>query len=286
MNNKIEMQLQPAQHQNKHPGKEYLMDPKPIYKHDKQNQRLKGKVAIITGGDSGIGRAIAVAYAQEGAKVAIVYLNEDKDAKQTREEVEAENSECLLIRGDIRHERVCKTAIQDTVDKFGKLDILINNAAVQQFRESIEDVGRDDLLKTFETNVFSYFYFIKYALPHLKAGSVIINTTSVVAYRGSEDLIDYAASKGAVLALTRSLSSQLVKKGIRVNGVAPGPIWTPFIPSGFPAEKVATFGSTVPMERAGQPVEVAPAYVFLASDESSYITGQVIHPNGGELVGG
>lgn len=281
-------QLQPPQHQEQRPGIESEMAPKPRSE-DRQYQgsgKLKGKVALITGGDSGIGRAVALIYAKEGADVAIAYLNEHQDAKKTREDVEQEGQRCLLIAGDIGEEPFCQQAVQETIGTFGKLDILVNNAAEQHPQESIEDITKEQLERTFRTNIFSMFYLTKAALPHLKEGSTIINTTSVTAYKGNPQLLDYSTTKGAIVAFTRSLSQSLVEKGIRVNGVAPGPIWTPLIPSTFSEEKVASFGKQVPMQRAGQPEEVAPSYVFLASDDSSYMSGQILHPNGGEVVNG
>ena len=278
----------PRQHQDRQPGLEYKMRPQP--KADDPSQRgcdkLKGKVALITGGDSGIGRAAAIAFAKEGADVAVLYLDEHKDAEETRSLVEGYGQTCLLIAGDIGDEKFCKRAVKQTVQKLKRLDILVNNAAVQYPQESLEDISSKQLEKTFRTNIFSYFYIAKAALPHLKKGSAIINTTSVTAYRGSPHLLDYSSTKGAIVSFTRSLSQALVDKGIRVNGVAPGPIWTPLIPATFPAEDVAKFGSDVPMGRAGESEEVAPCYVFLASDDSTYMTGQVLHPNGGELVNG
>jgi NAD(P)-dependent dehydrogenase (short-subunit alcohol dehydrogenase family) len=249
--------------------------------------KLRDKVALITGGDSGIGRATAIAFAKEGAKVAILYLNEHEDAAETKRLVEKEGRECRTIAGDVGNEAFCRQAVQDTIQEFGRLDILVNNAAEQHPQDSIENISETQLERTFRTNIFSYFFMTKAALKHLLEGKgVIVNTTSVVAYRGSPQLLDYSATKGAIVAFTRSLSKALAEKGIRVNGVAPGPIWTPLIPSTFPPEKVATFGSDVPMKRAGQPEEVAPCYVFLASDDSSYMTGQVLHPNGGEVING
>jgi NAD(P)-dependent dehydrogenase (short-subunit alcohol dehydrogenase family) len=246
--------------------------------------KLKGKVALITGGDSGIGRAVAVLFAREGADVTITYLNEHKDAKETRRLVEAEGRKCLPIAGDIGDERVCIRMVNDTVKKFGRLDVLVNNAAEQHPQKDIAKITRQQLERTFRTNIFSYFYFTKAALPHLKKGSTIINTSSVTAYRGSPQLLDYSSTKGAIVTFTRSLSKALIEKGIRVNGVAPGPVWTPLIPSTFPGQKVAEFGSDVPMKRAGQPMEIAPCYVFLATTDANYIAGQIIHPNGGEVV--
>ncbi|MRX48398.1 SDR family oxidoreductase [Pedobacter puniceum] len=280
-------QTLPAQEQNHQPGIESEMTPQPEFESVIQTgQRLKGKVAIITGGDSGIGRAVAVAYAKEGAKVVISFLNEFEDAELTKKEVEEYQSECLLIAGDISEEKHCQLIIDKTIEKFGKIDILVNNAAVQYPQESIEDISSSQLEQTFRTNIFSQFYIVKAALAYLKEGSSIINTASVTAYKGNPQLLDYSSTKGAIVAFTRSLSMSLVEKGIRVNGVAPGPIWTPLIPATFDAEKVSKFGSNVPMKRPGQPNEVAYCYVFLASNESSYISGQMMHPNGGEVVNG
>ncbi len=252
----------------------------------KEDGKLEGKVALISGGDSGIGRAVAIAFAREGADVAILYLNEHKDAKETIRLVEKEGRRCLAIAGDIGREKFCKDAVARTVKTFGRLDILVNNAAEQHPQKGLEKITEKQLERTFRTNIFSYFFLAKAALPHLKKESAIINTTSVTAYRGSEHLLDYASTKGAIVAFTRSLSANLAKKKIRVNGVAPGPIWTPLIPSTFPAKQVAEFGSDVPLGRAGEPSEVAPCFVFLASEDSSYMTGQVLHPNGGEIING
>lgn len=283
---KQKKELQPPQHQNQQPGIEAEMTPKP--KSEGSNYqaagKLMGKTALITGGDSGIGRSVAILYAQEGADVAIVYLNEDQDAQETKRLVEAEGKRCLLIKGDIGDEQLCQQAVQQTVKEFGHLDILVNNAAEQHPQESIENISAEQLERTFRTNIFSMFYMAKAALPHLQKGSTIINTTSVTAYKGNPTLLDYSSTKGAIVAFTRSLSQSLVKKGIRVNGVAPGPIWTPLIPATFPEEKVESFGAQVPMQRAGEPEEVAPCYVFLASADSSYMSGQILHPNGGEVV--
>src|SRR5947209_3328224 len=248
--------------------------------------KLQDKVAIITGGDSGIGRSVAIFFAKEGANVAIVYLNEHDDAQSTQGLVEQEGRRCITISGDVGDENFCRQAVEQTVQEFGKLDILVNNAAEQHPQQSIENISAEQLEQTFRTNIFGQFFMTKAALPHLQQGSSIINTTSVTAYQGSPSLLDYSATKGAIVAFTRSLSQSLVEKGIRVNGVAPGPIWTPLIPSTFPPEKVATFGSDTPMKRAGQPEEVAACYVFLASDDSWYIAGQVLHVNGGEVVNG
>lgn len=280
----------PPQHQDCHPGLEYLMTPRPISENVnyKGSNKLKDKVAIITGGDSGIGRAVAYAFAKEGANIVIAYLNEDEDAKETCEHVSTLGRKCIAIKGDLQEEENCKLVINKALNEFGKIDILVNNHAVQYIQQSILDIDNEQLEKTFKTNIFSFFYLVKAALPHLKQNSSIINTTSVTAFKGEELLIDYSATKGAILAFTRSLSQSLVEEKIRVNAVAPGPIWTPLITSSFNAEEVETFGSLrskVPMDRAGQPYEVAGAYVFLASDDSSYITGQVIHVNGGNVVG-
>jgi NAD(P)-dependent dehydrogenase (short-subunit alcohol dehydrogenase family) len=246
--------------------------------------KLWDMVALITGGDSGIGRAVAVAYAKEGADVAIVYLNEHEDAQETKRKVEELGQRCIVIAGDVGDPEFCADAVSLTIEEFGKLDVLVNNAAEQHPQESLLDITPEQLERTFRTNIFAYFYMAREALKHLRPGSAIINTSSVTAYRGSSHLIDYASTKAAIVGFTRSLASALANKGIRVNGVAPGPIWTPLIPATFEAKEVATFGSDVPMERAGQPDEVAPSFVFLASSDSSYMTGQMLHPNGGEVV--
>jgi NAD(P)-dependent dehydrogenase (short-subunit alcohol dehydrogenase family) len=278
----------PAQEQNRKPALESEMTPQPQYDRDSYqgSNKLKGKVALITGGDSGIGRSVAVLYAKEGADVAIVYLNEQVDAQKTKQLVESQGQRCLLIPGDISGEQFCAESVQKTVDELGKLDILVNNAAEQYMEnpETLEDIDSARLGSIFSTNIFAMFYLCKAAIPHLKAGSSIINTTSINAYKGNAPLLSYSTTKGAILAFTRSLSQSLLKKGIRVNGVAPGPIWTPFIPDAFPSEQVEGFGKQVPMERPGQPVEVATSFVFLASDDSSYFAGQVLHPNGGAVV--
>ena len=270
------------------PGKESRMDPEPVFDRPEQkgSGRLKDKIALITGGDSGIGRAVAVLFAKEGASVAISYLNEHDDAKTTCMHVEKYGGRCLLIPGDISKENQCKRVVEKTIRTFGKLDILVNNAALHWAADKLEDISTKQLLTTFQTNIFSYFWITRYALPHLKQGSSIINSSSVTAYRGSATLIDYASTKGAIVAFTRSLATNLASKGIRVNGVAPGPIWTPLIASSFDGKRVAKHGSDVPMERAGEPAEVAPSYLFLASDDSSYLTGQFLHPNGGEIING
>lgn len=248
--------------------------------------KLWNKAALITGGDSGIGRAVAILFAKEGSDIALVYLNEHGDAEETRRRVEAEGRRCVTLAGDVGDETFCQRAVQQTVAALGHLDILVNNAAEQHPQDSLEKITTQQLERTFRTNIFSYFYMAKAALPHLQAGSAIINTTSVTAYKGNPQLLDYSATKGAIVAFTRSLALALVDKGVRVNGVAPGPIWTPLIPATFPPEKVESFGANVPMQRAGQPEEVAPSYVFLASDDASYMAGQILHPNGGEVVNG
>jgi NAD(P)-dependent dehydrogenase (short-subunit alcohol dehydrogenase family) len=280
--------LQPPQHQESRPGLESEMAPKPQAddSQHKGSDKLKDKVALITGGDSGIGRAVAIAYAKEGADVAIVYLNEHEDAQKTKQEIEKLGQRCLTIAGDVGNEQFCQQSVQKTVEEFGHLDILINNAAEQHPQESIENISAEQLERTFRTNIFSMFFLTKAALPHLKEGSAIINTTSVTAYQGNPTLLDYSSTKGAIVAFTRSLSKALVEKGIRVNGVAPGPIWTPLIPSTFPEDKVKSFGAQTPMQRPGQPEEVASSYVFLASNDSSYFAGQILHPNGGVVVNG
>ncbi len=279
------MQLRKAQAQ-KRPGQESKMKPEPKSEpKEHKDGKLAGKVALITGGDSGIGRAVAILFAQEGANVAIAYLSEDEDAEETKRLVE-EYTECLLLRGDLCKENQCKSIVEKTVKKFGKLDVLVNNAALHWESKSLEEISTEQLEKTFTNNVMPYFWVTKAALKHLKKGSAIINTSSVTAYRGSDTLIDYASTKGAIVSFTRSLSSNLVKRGIRVNGVAPGPIWTPLIASSFKPEKVSRFGSDVPMGRVGEPAEVAPSYLFLASNDSAYMTGQFLHPNGGEIVNG
>ncbi|CAA9890857.1 Uncharacterized oxidoreductase YhdF [Candidatus Methylobacter favarea] len=278
----------PPQNQDNQPGRESQMQPQP-QSHDptyRGSGKLKGKVALITGGDSGIGRAIAVVFAKEGADSAIVYLNEHDDAEETRRLVSECGQKCLLIGGDIGEENFCRQAVEQTLGELGRLDILINNAAEQHPQESIGDISSEQLEKTFRTNIFSMFYLTKAALKHLQPGSTIVNTTSVTAYKGSPKLLDYSATKGAIVAFTRSLSLALAEQKIRVNAVAPGPIWTPLIPSTFPPEHVKSFGQDVPMGRPGQPEEVANCFVFLASDDASYISGQVIHPNGGTVVNG
>jgi NAD(P)-dependent dehydrogenase (short-subunit alcohol dehydrogenase family) len=278
----------PPQQQDRQPGLETEMNPQP-QSHDPNYQgtdKLKGKVALITGGDSGIGRAVAIVFAKEGADSAIVYLNEHEDAEETKRLVGKYGQKCLLIPGDIGEEEFCRQAVEQTISEFGRLDSLINNAAEQHPQESIEDISAEQLEKTFRTNIFSMFYLTKAALKHLKPGSTIVNTTSVTTYKGSPKLLDYSATKGAIVGFTRSLSLALAEQKIRVNAVAPGPIWTPLIPSTFTPEHVKSFGENVPMGRAGQPEEVANCFVFLASDDASYISGQVLHPNGGTIVNG
>lgn len=283
-----EQQTLPPQEQNQQPGIESQMTPRPQVD-DPQYRgsgKLRDKVALITGGDSGIGRAVAIAYAKEGADVVIVYLNEDEDAKKTQQMVEELGRRCLTMAGDVGDENFCQTAVQQTIERFGHLDILVNNAAEQHPQQSIEDITAEQLERTFRTNIFSMFFLTKAALKHLKEGSTVINTTSVTAYKGNPQLLDYSSTKGAIVAFTRSLSKSLAEKKIRVNGVAPGPIWTPLIPSTFPEDKVKSFGADTPLGRPGQPEEVAPSFVFLASDDSSYMTGQILHPNGGDVING
>ena len=280
----------PAQTQDTQPGRQHEMTPEPIALPEDWGRggRLEGKVALITGGDSGIGRSVAVAFAREGADVACGYLEETADAEETARLVEAEGRRCLLLKGDVGRRPFCDRAVEKAVKRLGRLDCLVNNAAEQHPTDSILDIADEQLLRTFRTNIFSMFYLSRAALPHLKGreGATIINTTSVTAYRGSPGLLDYSATKGAIVTFTRSLSGQLAGEGVRVNAVAPGPIWTPLIPATFPEEKVETFGSQTPMARAGQPWELAGAYVYLASAESSYVTGQVLHVGGGEIVNG
>ena len=277
----------PPQHQDVQPGIEAELTPQPevIRPSYKGANKLKNKIALITGGDSGIGRAVAVHFAREGADVAISYTpREDVDAQKTKQLVEAEGRQCLLLPGDIRQEAYCTQIVEDTVKHFGQLNILVNNAGLQLQHKTLEDVSEESLLATFETNIYSFFRVTKAAVPHFTKGDTIINTTSVTAYQGRADLLDYSSTKGAIMTFTRALSSNLVSKGIRVNAVAPGPIWTPLNPASISAEEVAKFGQDVPMGRPGQPSEVGPAYVFLASDDATYITGQIMHPNGGTIV--
>ncbi|NGP17149.1 MULTISPECIES: SDR family oxidoreductase [Devosia] len=280
-------QINPPQVQDHQPGRETEMHPKPQYMPRYPGSgRLKDKVAIVTGGDSGIGRAVAVLFAREGAEVALVYLEETEDAAITADAIKAEGKQALLLRGDVGDKTFCDNVVGQVIEQFGKLDVLVNNAAEQHPKKDVEEITPQQLRETFETNLFGYFYMAQAALPYLGEGSAIVNTTSVTAYRGSPELVDYASTKGAIVAFTRSLSGQLAEKGIRVNAVAPGPIWTPLIPATFDAEKVAEFGASQPLKRPGQPNEVAPSYLFLACEDASYITGQVLHPNGGEIING
>jgi NAD(P)-dependent dehydrogenase (short-subunit alcohol dehydrogenase family) len=277
----------PPQGQERQPGRESEMIPKPAFEpRFRGADKLKDKVALVTGGDSGIGRAVAIHMAREGANIAIVYLEEHNDAAETARLVKAEGRQCIAISGDVSDEDFCRKAVNRVVEKLGRLDVLVNNAAEQHVAGNSDplDIPREQLEKTFATNIFGYFYMAKAVLPHLKDGAAIINTASVTAYKGKKELLDYSATKGAIVSFTRSLAQALAAKNIRVNAVAPGPIWTPLIPASFDAEKIAEFGSNVPMGRAGQPNEVAPCFVFLASEEASYMSGQVLHPNGGTIV--
>ncbi len=287
MEKKSKKKLRPEQKQRR-PGLEDNMRPIPETAPLKNSAigKLKGKTALITGGDSGIGKAVALLFAKEGAHIAIAYLSETKEAKQTQKLVKQYGVNCLIIKGNLSKEENCKKVVKKMVDEFERIDIVVNNVGLHWECDSIEKISSKQLLKTFENNFFSYFWITKYALPYLKKGSTIINTSSVTAYRGSPSLLDYSATKGAIISFTRSLSLQLIDKGIRVNAVAPGPIWTPLIVSSFDAKKNSEFGSDSPMERAGMPNEVAPSYLFLASEDSSYINGQVLHPNGGEIING
>jgi NAD(P)-dependent dehydrogenase (short-subunit alcohol dehydrogenase family) len=275
----------PPQHQDRQPGRESAMNPKPEYEpRFPGSGRLKGKVALITGGDSGIGRAVAVLFAREGADVAIVYLDEGEDAKEAARLIEREGQRCIAIAGDVGEPEFCAKAVETTISQLGRLDVLVNNAAEQHPQKEIADITPDQIESTFRTNIYGYFFMTQAALPQLKSGAAIVNTTSVTAYRGSPELLDYSATKGAIVTFTRSLAQRLVKDGIRVNGVAPGPIWTPLIPSTFPEDKVKSFGADTPMSRPGQPNEVAPCFLFLACEDASYITGSVLHPNGGDAT--
>lgn len=281
-------ELQPPQHQDRQPGREGPMTPQPRseMRDYRGSGKLIGKKALVTGGDSGIGRAVSIGFAKEGADVTIIYLEEDADADESRRLVQAEGRRCHLIRGDVGDEAFCKSAVAEAVRELGGLDILVNNAGEQHPCDTPEEISTEQLHRTYATNIFSMFYITRAALPHLGKGSAIVNSTSVTAYRGSAHLIDYASTKGAIVSFTRSLALSLSERGIRVNGVAPGPIWTPLIPASFDADHVATFGGKVPLGRPGQPDEVAPCYIFLASGDGSYMTGQILHPNGGEVVGG
>lgn len=287
-NQQTSKQGQPPQHQDKQPGLETLMSPRPQSEDDsyKGSGKLKGKIALITGGDSGIGKAVALAFAKEGADIAIAYLDEHEDAETTKQLVQKYGVKCISFAGDLGEEAFCKQVVEDTVSQLGSLNIVVNNLAQHYPQQGLEYITAEQLEKTFRVNVYSYFYVTKAALYHLKQGDAIINTASITAYQGNEQLIDYSATKGAIVTFTRSLSQSLIKKGIRVNGVAPGPVWTPLIPSSFPEDKVAQFGTDVPMGRAGQPWELAPAYVYLASNDSTYVSGQMLHINGGVVVNG
>lgn len=277
----------PPQSQERTPALESEMTPKPQYDDPqyKGSGKLQDKVALITGGDSGIGRSVAVYYAKEGANVVIVYLDEHEDAQKTQQAVESYGRECLLMPGDIRNDSFCHEVVEKTVERFGKLDVLVNNAAVQYLEPSLDDIDASRLGDVFATNIFAMIYFTQAAVPHMQPGSSVINTTSINAYKGNPSLLSYSTTKGAILAFTRSIATPLLEKGIRVNGVAPGPIWTPFIPDAFPEDQVESFGQQVPMQRPGQPKEIAPSFVFLASEDASYMAGQVLHPNGGVVVG-
>jgi NAD(P)-dependent dehydrogenase (short-subunit alcohol dehydrogenase family) len=276
----------PPQEQNRQPGVEAKMRPQPESEARRYRAagKLSGKVALISGGDSGIGKSVAIHFAKEGADVAIVYLEERNDAARTSSLIQAEGRRCLLIEGDIGDRRFCASAVKKTLDAFKRIDILVNNAAEQHTAKDFADIPPEQFEQTFRTNVFGMFHMTQAVLPHLGKGSAIVNTTSITAFRGSPRLVDYASTKGAIVAFTRALALQSVDKGIRVNAVAPGPIWTPLIPASFGPKEVSTFGGDTPMKRPGQPDEVAPCFVFLASDDSSYMSGQVLHPNGGEIV--
>jgi NAD(P)-dependent dehydrogenase (short-subunit alcohol dehydrogenase family) len=278
----------PPQQQEHQPGSQQQMDPQPqgAMARYRGAARLQGKVAVISGGDSGIGRAVAVGFAKEGAHVAIVYLNEHDDAMETLRLIEVEGQRGLLVPGDVGNSDFCREVARQVVAEFGRINILVNNAAEQHVVERLEDLSDEQLERTFRTNIFSQFYLTRAVLPHMQDGGAIVNTTSVTAYQGNPVLLDYAATKGAIVAFTRALSKQLMGRGIRVNGVAPGPIWTPLIPASYTADKTAQHGSGAPMGRPGQPDEVAPCYIFLASDDAAYMSGQVLHPNGGTVVNG
>lgn len=279
--------LRRARPQRRQPGWQHVMRPKVEgnAEHYKAAGKLAGRVAIVTGGDSGIGRAVAIAFAKEGADVTILYLDEHRDAQETMRLIEEAGGSALALAGDVGKEKFCRKAVRETIARFKRLDIVVNNAAEQHPLDDIESITAKQLEQTFRTNLFGYFFLTQAALPHLKPGAAIVNSTSVTAFRGSKHLVDYAATKGAILAFTRSLAQQLIERGIRVNAVAPGPIWTPLIPASFKGKELKEFGKQAPMGRPGQPDEVAPSYVFLASDDASYMTGQTMHPNGGEIVG-
>jgi NAD(P)-dependent dehydrogenase (short-subunit alcohol dehydrogenase family) len=281
-------QTLPPQHQNHRPGSEEEMSPAPAYEGDDYLPagKLRDRVAVITGADSGIGRAVAVAFAREGADIVLLYLNEFEDAEKTREEIEAHGRRCITFAGDVANADYCAKVVEASLEAFGRIDVLVNNAGEQHPQERLEDISEAQWEKTFRTNIFGMFQLTKAVLPHLGTGATIVNTSSITAYKGHPILIDYSATKGAITSFTRSLALNLAPRGIRVNAVAPGPIWTPLIPSTFPAETVETFGASTPLGRPGQPEELAPAYVYLASRDSSYVTGQVLHVNGGSVVNG
>jgi len=278
----------PPQHQDQRPGKETEMPPRPAYEGRKYLAagKLRGKVAVVTGGDSGIGRAVALAYAREGADIALLYLNEVEDADEARRQIEEAGRRCLCFAGDVADGEFCSKVVAEVLNSLGRIDVLVNNAGEQHPQERLEDITEEQWERTFRTNIFGMFQLTKAVLPHLGEGSTIVNTTSITAYKGHPKLIDYSSPKGAITSFTRSLSLNLASRGIRVNAVAPGPIWTPLIPSTFPEDTVAHFGESTPMGRPGQPEELAPAYVFLACNDSSYVSGQVLHINGGSVVNG
>ncbi|MCD7034928.1 SDR family oxidoreductase [Metabacillus sp. GX 13764] len=282
------IQHPPRQHQETQPGQESKMNPEPetVRSSYKGSGKLDGKVAIVTGGDSGIGRAVSIYFAKEGADVAVIYLNEHDDANETKRLIEQEGKQCFLMAGDLGDSSFAEQVVSETINKFGKVDVLVNNAAEQHPQKNFTDITNEQLEKTFRTNIFSMFYLTKALMPHLKKGASIINTTSITAYEGNPMLIDYSSTKGAITSFTRALSGSVASQGIRVNGVAPGPIWTPLIPSTFDADQVESFGKDTPLGRPGQPEELAPGYVYLASDDSSYVTGQVLHINGGKVING
>ncbi|MGF7034287.1 NAD(P)-dependent dehydrogenase (short-subunit alcohol dehydrogenase family) [Paenibacillus mucilaginosus] len=278
----------PPQKQEEQPGLEYLMTPRPIYENTAYSgsRKLENRVTLITGGDSGIGRAAAIAFAKEGADVVIAYLSEHPDAMETKKRIEQLGRRCLALPADLRVKAACTAVVEKTVQAFGRLDVLVNNIAVQYPQEQLTDITEEQLEQTFRTNIYSFFFMTQAALPYLREGSSIINTASITAYRGEKLLLDYSTTKAAVIGFTRALSQNLVERGIRVNAVAPGPVWTPFIPATFPPERLAVFGTDTPMKRAAQPFELAPAYVYLACDDSRYVTGETMHVNGGDFVGG
>ncbi len=284
----IPLEERPPQHQDRQPGLESEMDPPPRSDDParKGSGKLDGRVALITGGDSGIGRAVAILFAREGADVAIAYYDEHGDAEETRRLVEREGRRCVTLAGDVGRSAFCEEAVRKTIEAFGKLDILVNNAAEQHPVEKFEQISDEQLERTFRTNIFGYFYMARAAMPHLKEGAAIINTTSVTAYRGNPQLIDYSSTKGAIVAFTRALAKHLMERKIRVNGVAPGPVWTPLIPASFPKEHIEQFGEGTIMGRPAEPDEIAPSYVFLASGDAVAMSGQVLHPNGGDIVAG